>query len=203
MGERLIVKFWLIAFSLFLFASCATVPELNTHYDIPPSTGDLKGKRIALVVEDNRGTRDLLGSGAREEFKYFTGRITFSIARPGEAGFRLGPYDVQGMVKEAFKRRLQWEGVVLANEKDGDAKTLFISIDEMSLDLDGRMWRGKMSYQAKVLSNGRISSKESVSGQAERAKILGRKGADEVMSDMLTDLVNRLDLKRLFKEAGI
>ena len=155
------------------------------------------------MVEDKRSSRDLLGPGARSEFEHFTGRITFSIARPGDAGFRLGPYDVPGMVREAFKRRLEWEGVIIVSEKDGNTKRLVIYLEEMLLDLDGRMWRGKMSYQAGILDDGRVSSKESVTGQAERAKILGRKGADEVMSDMLTDLVNRLDIRRLFSEAGI
>jgi hypothetical protein len=165
--------------------------------------GELKGKKIVLVVEDRRKSSELLGSGAQGEFERFTGKITFSIARPGESGFRLGPYDAAGMIREAFKRRLESEGVVLGDDKDKGGKRLVISLEELSLDLQSRMWRGKMSYEAKITDDGRVSSRESISGQAERTRLVGRQGADEVMGEMVTDLINRLDLRRLFREAGV
>ncbi len=187
----------------FLMASCASVPELNTHYQMPFPSGQLKGKRVVLVVEDTRKASDLLGNGAGAEFSRFTNKVTFSIARPGEAGFRLGPYDVPGMIKEAFKRRLESEGVILGFDKKDPDKHLIISISELLLDLEGRMWKGRMAYEAKIVDDGRVSSRENISGQSEKARLVGRQGADEVMGEMVTDMVNRLDLIRLFKEAGI
>ncbi len=195
---------WLALGSLLMFGpACASLPELNTHYRIPMPSGELKGKKILLVVEDKRKNKDLLANGAKGQFERFTGKVTFSIARPGEAGFRLGPYDAIGMLHEAFKRRLESEGIVLGSERDERLKKLVIQLEELSLDLDGRMWTGRMGYQALIMDDGRISSRETVSVQAERARILGRQGADEVMGDLVTDLVNRLNISRLFREAGV
>jgi len=187
----------------FLMVSCASVPELNTHYQMPFPSDQLKGKRVVLVIEDDRKTSDLLGSGAGAEFRRFTNKVTFSIARPGEAGFRLGSYDVPGMLKEAFKRRLESEGVLVGFNNESPDKLLIISINELLLDREGRMWKGRMAYEAKIVDDGRVSSRENISGRSEKARLVGRQGADEVMGEMVSDMVNRLDLVRLFKEAGI
>ena len=58
-----------------------------------------------------------------------------------------------------------------------------------------------MSYRANLLSNGRLLSKESVSGEAERLKVMGKSDAEKVLGELLTDMVNKLNLVKLFQQA--
>ena len=60
-----------------------------------------------------------------------------------------------------------------------------------------------MNYQASLLDNGNLLSKESVSGQAERLKVMGKKGAEKVLSELLTDVANKLNLIGLFQQARL
>jgi hypothetical protein len=42
-----------------------------------------------------------------------------------------------------------------------------------------------------------------ISGQGERVKLVGKGDADKVMGEVFEDLVNRLDLPRLFQQARL
>ena len=78
---------------------------------------------------------------------------------------------------------------------------LEIRLKEFKLDLAGRKWIFKMNYQANLLKNGSLLAMESVNGSAERLKVMGKSGAEEVLGEMLTDMVNKLDLAKLFQQA--
>jgi hypothetical protein len=41
------------------------------------------------------------------------------------------------------------------------------------------------------------------SGEAERLKTVGHGAADKVMSELFTDTVNRLDIRRLFERSKL
>jgi hypothetical protein len=44
---------------------------------------------------------------------------------------------------------------------------------------------------------------ETVVGNAERINIIGRKGADTVISEIFTDMLNRVDIVKLFAQAKL
>jgi hypothetical protein len=58
-----------------------------------------------------------------------------------------------------------------------------------------------MAYEAKLQPGDTVRASQTVAGEAERAKILGVKQADQVMSELFTDMVNRLDLKGLIQKS--
>ena len=58
-----------------------------------------------------------------------------------------------------------------------------------------------MNYQASLLDSGILLSKESVSGEAERLKVLGKSDAEKILGELLTDTVNKLNLARLLQQA--
>jgi len=187
--------------SLLIF-SCASIPELQVLYKLPPPSKQLKGRLVTLTVDDERASKTVLGKGAKEEFKGFSGNISLSVAGYNEKELRVGIFNVPDLMGEAFKRKLENLGVEVLSEKTLAKLELVIVLKEFSLDLDGREWVAKMSYEAKLIRARDTLTTQIIDGQAERYKVLGRGSADTLMGEIFTDMVNALDLSRLFKQAG-
>ena len=156
-----------------------------------------------LLFEDHRAAGELLGKGAQKEFKNFSGNISFSLARGKESGFKMGIYDLPSLFTEAFKRRLKNLGIEVVSEREEGKNTIIIDLKEFLLDLKNRKWVVSMEYEAKLETDGKVLAKQMISGQAERVKLIGRKQADVVLGEIFTELVNKLDVGRLFQQAGL
>lgn len=184
----------------FVVAACASIPQLRATYQLPPSSSVLKGESLALTVEDRRPTEGIIAQGAAEEFRNFPGTLTLLLSRPDGQMVKLGLYDPPSLVRETFQKRLRDLGVGLAPE-GSDAIHLMIFLEEFRLDLIDRNWVASMRYEARLEKEGRMLAGQSITGRAERLRVFGRKGADEVMSEVVTDTVNRLEIGRLFRQA--
>ena len=65
-----VVRNVLVLLILLSLGSCATtIPELQVRYTLPAPSDTLKGRTIALTIEDRRADTSILGKGAREEFE--------------------------------------------------------------------------------------------------------------------------------------
>jgi hypothetical protein len=204
--ERAKQLFGCILGGVFLFSgvlSCATVPELNLLYRLPAKTDELQGKKVFMWFEDMRKEKDLLGRGAQREYKSFPGNISFSLARGNEPGFKMGPHDVPSLFKEVFERRLEHLGVEVAAKREKGQIEMGIVLKEFVLDLVDRKWVATMGYEARLVKDENVLATQMITGEAERLKVVGRGAADQVMGDIFTDLVNRLDVSRLFQQAGV
>jgi hypothetical protein len=60
-----------------------------------------------------------------------------------------------------------------------------------------------MTYQANLLKQDRFVAGETITGSAERLRIAGSKEAEKVIGELITDVVNRLNLNTLFKSDQI
>jgi len=196
---------------LFLLAgavSCATVPELRVNYRLPPKSEALQSKRVVVGFEDARASKDLMGRGAKKEYKAFTGNITYSLARDDEPGFRRGAYKVPSLFKDVFQRRLTYLGAEVVPSKEyGDVELRIVLkellLDLVKVDLVKKKWTVTMSYEARIIQNGEVLATQIISGQGERVKVVGKGDADKVMGEVFEDLVNRLDVPRLFRQARL
>ena len=190
----------LLAVSL---VSCASIPELKLHYQLPPASDQLKGMQVVLTFDDARDIKQILGPGAKKEFKNFSGNISFSVARYKESGFKLGAFGFSGLMREAFKRRLENLGLGLFVEQSPGTPQLLIILREFTLDLVNRRWVAQMNYEARLVKNGEVLAAQTISGQAERYKLIGRREADTALGEIFTDLINKLDVVRLFEQARL
>lgn len=191
-----------IVLTLFI-VSCASIPELKLHYQLPPPSDQLKGKNVFLEVEDARKTKEILGQGAKQEFGNFVGNISLIVARHKETGFKIGLFKLTAMVKEGFKKRLANAGLKVVAERSPGEPQLLIILNDFVLDLVNRKWIAKMGYEAKLMKDGESLATQIIEGEAERLKLIGRKEADTVTGEIFTDMVNRLDLVKLFRQAGL
>lgn len=192
-----------ILFLLTGVVSCATVPELNVSYRLPPKSDELKGKKVFFGFEDVRKSKDLIGGGARESFKNFSGNISFSLARGDEPGFKMGVYDIPSLFREVFERRLEYLGVEVVSSRTESEIEMVIVLKDFLLDLIDRKWTVTIAYEARVRKDGEVLASQMISGEAERLKLVGRGDADKVMGEIFTDMVNRLDVARLFQQARL
>ncbi len=183
--------------------SCASIPQLRVRYQLPTESDHLKGRKVALVVKDARPKTVIVGNGAKEDFENFPGTVSLSIARQNEPGLTIGLYDPPALIEEGFKRRLENEGMEIVSRQTLGETELLIVLNEFLLDLLDRRWMVTMSYEAKLLKEGKVLATRTVSGQAERFKLIGRNEADRAVGEIFTDMINRLDVLGFFQSAGL
>ncbi len=192
-----------LLFVVGFMASCASIPELQIDYRLPPRSDPLRDKKVILKIVDTRKNKEILSPGARKKLEGFSGNFSLSVAGYKGKGVTIGIFQVTDMMREVLKRRLEGLGLtVLFNRSQGVPQLLFV-LKEFSLDLEGERWVAKIKYEAKLLRDGGFMAIQELNGQAERFELVGREEADVVVGEILTDLVNRLDVARLFQNVGL
>ena len=192
-----------LLFVLIAVTSCTTIPELKVTYQLPMRSEALKGKKVFVGFEDARKSKDLIGKGAQEQYKNFSGNITLFFARGDDEGFKIGVYHVPALFKEVFKEKLEHLSAEVVSERKESEIEMMIVLKDLLLDLADRDWVVTMGFEARLMKEGEFLASQTISGQAERLKVLGRRDADKVMGEIFSDVVNRLDVPRLFQQAGL
>ena len=187
---------------LISFSACSPLPYLEVNYRLPLRSESLKGQKVSLDLEDARPGKDMIGRGARDDFGGFSGNMSLAVAREAGTGIRMGVYEAPSLFKEAFQKRLENAGAEVLSIKEKGVPDLTVVIQKFLLDLVDRRWMVQMAYEARLSKDGKVLARQIVSGEGERMKIMGRDQADVILGEVFTDLVNRVDLDRLFREAG-
>jgi hypothetical protein len=182
--------------------ACASVPDIKVLYQLPPKSDRFKGQKVLFTFEDARGDQPFLGEGARLEVGNFSGNFSFSVARYNEAGFKIGMFDLPAMVKEGFVRRLKNLGMDVISKSEKDVPELYVALKTFHVDYGDRKWTAKMNYVASIRKEGKTLLSQTISGETERYKVVGTSAADKALGELFTDMVNKVDLVRLFQEAG-
>jgi hypothetical protein len=194
---------------LLTMFSCSTVPMLNINYKVPEKTNQLEGKRVLLEIRDSRQDKDIFGEGAKEDFQNASETISLSIAEGNEKGFKIGIFPLTDLMRQVFEERFKSLGisVVADKNKTGEEPGIVIDLKAFKLELTNgtikRTWKASMIYGVEISSKGKVLAATTITGQSEKLKIIGRTEANSLVSDLVTDLVNRLDVQALLKQAGI
>jgi len=186
---------------LVLTGACSSKPFLIVHYQLPQPSNALEGREVSLVITDTRDNKAFLTDSAKKSLREFNGTYSLVVLKDDGSGNLLGIYEIDALISETFKKRMHNLGMQVASAADKAEYELEIRLKEFKLDLAGRKWIIKMGYQANLLKNGRILAMESVNGSAERLKVMGKSDAEKVLGELLTDMVNKLDLAKLFQQA--
>jgi uncharacterized lipoprotein YajG len=196
-------KRWLFtipALALAFFAgACTPKPFLKVQYQLPSPSSTLEGEKVTLAVSDMRAKEAFLTETAGESLKNFNGTFSLVVLNEDGSGNLIGAYDLVSLLTEVFQRRLKNEGIQVTAVAENALPELKIEITEFQLDYTDRKWIVRMNYRASLSDNGSLLSKESVSGEAERLKVRGRSDAEKILGELLSDMVNKLNLVRLFQ----
>jgi hypothetical protein len=186
--------------AVFLSA-CASKPFLEVQYQLPSASQALAGERVALAISDRRNDDAFLSSSAKESIKNFNGTYALVVLRDDGSRHLTGAYDLDSLLKEIFRHRLENEDVEVIATADKAGAGLEIHLKEFRLDIVDHKWVLRMGYQAELSKNGGLVAKESVNGSAERLKVMGKSDAEKILGDLVTDMVNRLDVAKMLQQA--
>ncbi|CAB1083191.1 hypothetical protein D1AOALGA4SA_10770 [Olavius algarvensis Delta 1 endosymbiont] len=185
---------------LILTGACASKPFLVVQYQLPRSPDTLAGKEVSLAIRDLRDNQTVLSQSAKKSFREFDGTYSLVVLKTDGSGNLLGVYGINALLAEIFKQRLDNHGLTVSEPTAQTEYKLEVKLKKFKLDLAGRKWITSVSYQAILLQNGRPLAMETVNGSAERLKIMGIGDAEKLLSELLSDTVNKLDLVKLFKK---
>ena len=191
-----------IAVLTLLFAmmavSCSTTSYLKVSYQIPGNDAGPAGKTVFLKITDTTKPNSFLGPNAKDPLKHFTGLFSVWVVGKLPKPALAGAYDVTGLFDTAFRERLTAAGVTIIDKPSAGVPTLLVALTTFRIDMDGRTWTTQLDYIASMRLDGAELTTQTVSGSAERVKIVGIGDAETLLGETVTTMVNRLDLNVLF-----
>ena len=184
--------------SLGLFVACATLPSMNVTYKTMPKSNISEGREIYFRFIDKRSDKDIIGQGAKEIYKHFSGNINFIVSKGKKDESLVGVYEAESLFKNALAIYLENMGLSLLSEPKPGIPELAIKLHDFVLDLSRRRWVARIVYEAEFIQDGDVLIRE-FRGEGEKYRISGLTQADQVMSETFTDIVNQIDVKRMFE----
>jgi ABC-type uncharacterized transport system auxiliary subunit len=176
-------------------------PFLIVHYQLPAASRALEGQKVSLAVTDIRENKAFLSDSAKKSLMAFKDTYSLVVLKEDGSGNLLGIYDLDALVSEIFRQKLTNRGAQVTELSESADYQLEIKLKEFRLDLANRKWVVNMNYQADLIKNGSVRAMETISGSAERLKVMKKNDAEKVLSELLTDMANKLDLVTLFQQA--
>jgi len=196
---------FIMALVLVIFSgACSSRPFLKVQYQLPSQSKELEGRVVFVSIKDKRNSGAFLGENAKKSFEEFNDTFSLVVLRKDGTGDLVGAYELFPLLKEIFKQRLAYVGAEMTEDPTvmTDAE-LEIELEVFQLDLVDRNWVIHMIYRANLRKGGRVLSMETISGSAERLKVIGNSEAEKILGEILSDMVNKLDVVRLFQQAGL
>jgi len=198
-----VLLFSLVMFMGVLVLACATKSYINVNYQIPLSSYDLKGEKIFLEIKDMRPDKTIFSEKAKNKFKNFTGLFLFSLSQGEKKNYVVGAFDLPSLYKAAFSRRLENLGIVMLKEAETTEPVIEIDLQKFFLDLVDRKWVAQISYEARLIKDNKLLARETISGDAERYKLISQGDVEKVLGEIFTSLVNKLDFQKLLQQAEL
>lgn len=193
----------LVAMVLTVSAACSKKAYIYVDYQLPPVTGSVTGQTVFVQTHDNRNSKDVFNHRAQKAFEDFTGLYSLSLVKSDDERTLKGAYDLPMLFEEAFKERLKSLGVAIADEQTAGTPTFKIDLNQFKINLVGQKWIANIGYEASIIRDGQILSREVVTGSAERLKLVGTGGAEKIIGEIFTEMVNQLNVSRLFQQANL
>jgi len=193
---------FLLIFLIFSVA-CSSKSFLKVQYQLPSSTAGLEGRRVALQFSDKRVDNMFLTPNAKKGLKDFDRTFSLIVLNADGTGNLVGVFELFPLLSEVFTHRLRNEGLEVSKVANEEDPTLEVVINEFTLDLAKGKWIVKMNYTNHLIKDAKVRSSQTIDGTAERLKVTGKSDAEKILGELLSDMVNRLDVQRLFQQAGL
>jgi uncharacterized lipoprotein YajG len=186
-----------------MIAACASQKFLKVHYSLPSQSEVLAGRTVSLSLNDMRENSKFLTPSAQKRLKAFSETFSLVVSRENNPGNLLGAFDVSSLFKEILKQKLENAGASVVQKTDPADAEIGVVLKQFMLDLQKRKWILTLNYQTNIIKDQRIASTQAFSGSAERLGVVGSGDAEKVISNLLTEMINKLDLEKLFQDAGL
>jgi hypothetical protein len=200
---RRIIQYSAIFIVVLFLSGCAARTYLTVGYAPPPVSGQLAGQTVRLEVKDLRTDGATLTPSAAGALRGFRDRYRLAWVAGRDRQVAAGTHNLANLFAEAFRKRLTLMGAVVVGETRPDIPLITVAIGDFTIDSKDRRWIVRAAYKATLsIESGRFAD-ETVTGSAERLRIMGREGSDELTGEIFTEIVNRLDIAKLFRQTGL
>ncbi len=122
---------------------------------------------------------------------------------PDQRRILAGQHHLTELFQTVFEKRLAELGCGTTDRSGAGIPVLTIVLKQFILDLQHHHWKAEMAYEAELSLADHPTATNSIQGSAERVRVVGSKGADRVLGEIFSDVVNRLNLKQLFENAKL
>ncbi len=193
--------FVMVIIGMFVYA-CTKPSHVNINYQLPSKLDEFKGQKAFFDLKDKRTDKTIFSENAKKKLKNLTGLFSLSLIQKSEQdGSLVGIFDLPSLFREAFKRRLENMDIEVLLLQDKKEPTVKIFIKDFFLDLVDRKWVVRIKYETNLIKDEKILARQIISGEAERLRLIGSGDAEKVLGEIFTDMVNKLDLPKLFRDA--
>ena len=199
-GIKVFVIFLFIGISV---GACSSGSYINLRYQLPPASDQLKGKTIFLEFKDMRTDKAFLSETAKKDFENFAGLFSLHLTNENMKDELVSGFNVESLFKEALKRRLGIIGVNVTEERKKDIPVMELVLNKFFMDYRKRKWVTDIRFQLRLIKDKNNTATETVSSTGERIKIFGRKDAEKYLGETFTDSLNKLNIAKLFQQAGL
>jgi len=191
-----------VALFVFAFIACASRYYLMVDYQLPAASEKLKGQKINLQVKDAMTDKNVFTPAAARRFGVFRNHYNLTVVS-GKERMPVGPRDLQGLFQDAFEKRLTHSGAQIVPSHETGAPLILITIRTVQVDVQERKWIARVVYDAELFIENQLVTRETLSGHAERVRIVGADNVDETMSDITTEIINRLDIVKFLQQGKL
>ena len=195
-----IQQFIFIFFALFL-AACAKPYHLNVTYEIPAKSKSLPENSIAVKVIDARDSSAIFSENAKKEFDRWDGIFVLMDAQTTPDSAEKTD-SLPDLFRNALKKRLKTMNIHVVDNGSNSVPILQLTLEKFILELKDRTWISDLSYEATLSKDGAKTGKERIHAQAERTKVMGKAGGEKLMGEIFTEGINKLNIEKLFENAG-
>ncbi|MEJ2166430.1 MAG: hypothetical protein P8X90_12935 [Desulfobacterales bacterium] len=201
LNRRILSTTALMILTVLTGACSSEKPFLIVHYQLPPASQQLEAQKVWVAVTDTRNEKAFLSESAKKSLRTFNDTYSLVVVKKDGSGNLFGVYDLDALLSEIFRQRLADTGIQVAPSSESADYKLEIDLKEFKLDLVNQKWLVSMNYQADLIKDGRVRSMETITGSVERLKVMAKTDAEKVLSELLSDMANKLNLVRLFQQA--
>ncbi|MDX1707705.1 MAG: hypothetical protein R3274_03825 [Desulfobacterales bacterium] len=192
----------IVVFVALATGSCTSKDYLVVNYQMPVESVTANESEISLTFKDQRTEQAIVTQSAKTALKDFSGNFALIVASDNKNERLVGAFSLCSMIRTIFKQRFENAGLQVAPEDQLQPTTVEIILKEFKLDLVKRKWVVQMTYQANLVKDNRFVNGQTITGNAERLRVVGSKDAELVIGELMSDAVNRLRLDALFRSAG-
>jgi hypothetical protein len=197
------IKMTLLWLALTMCIACGKKSYIDVDYRLPSIADTLTGRAVAVQTLDRRADKGIFNARAEKQFEYFTGLFSLSLVAADDQQTVIGAYELPMLFEKALIERLQQLGVSAATEPSEKLPVFTITIEQFRVNLTGQKWMADVSYEVSLTRDNALIAREAVTGSAERLKVMGTGGAEKVIGEIFTDMINRLNIERLFRQANL
>ncbi|GAB6907515.1 hypothetical protein DESC_830117 [Desulfosarcina cetonica] len=183
--------------------ACMKKVYINLTYQLPPASEHITGRRVYIETQDMRADTDIFNAAAKEKFQYFSGLFSLAVEAPDQQRFLLGAYPLPALFETALKKRLEQMGITVVDQKDEDVPRFQVKINRFRINLIDQKWQTDIDFEVSLSQNEKRVAREAVSGSGERMKVIGSRDAEKVISEIFSEMINQLNIERLFQQANL